>query len=586
MRTALWVSVLILAFTSAAPAADTPALDITGLGSGFDYTQGTYSLGWAFAANKDLNVTALGFYDDLKDGIVGNHDVGIYDVATQTLLVQTTVVPSDPLTGFFRYHTLATPFVLTGGKNYIIQAVTLTDHYALSPNTVVDPAITFMGFAAYGSSGSPQSMTLHYPDGTNPTFVGDFGPSFLISNGGGAAGPVAVTTLAVTDPSNNPVTSGIETGVQLSFNAAATDTAALPLNFTWDFGDGSMIASGAFVQHVYNIEGNFTVTLTASDGTNSAVKTASISAFAPNSGGAGIPNISQTYPAVMNPLNGLAVSIASSDGGVIQLNIDVGSLTRDAFNVSTEFDGLGGRSGTVTGLRPVMKFTTPGINVANVTATDPVSSALVGKGRKTLVIGSAEVGQAPAYTSLPASQKAKKVSVSGKFTFKRTTAQTLAPLAHAASADSVDFGGTIELPAGLDLSTSQTIAVGIGNIIDQVSVDPKGKAQLPSAASLIQKLQIKFPKLSKGQTKTVAKQEAVISLVLSGSNFSANGFDTEGISGTIGKTENAKKPLSRSIQIALLIAGVPYQFSLPVQFKLGAGGATGSLGGRSAGSGL
>ena len=185
MKTALWVSVVFLACFSVANAADTPALDITGLGSGFDYTQGTYSLGWSFMANKDLNITALGFYDDLKDGITGNHDVGIYDMATQTLLVQTTVVPSDPLTGFFRYHTLATPFVLPGGKTYVIQAVTLTDHYALLPNTVVDPAITFMGFAAYGSSGSPQSTTLHYPDGTNPTYVGDFGPSFLISNGGG-----------------------------------------------------------------------------------------------------------------------------------------------------------------------------------------------------------------------------------------------------------------------------------------------------------------------------------------------------------------------------------------------------------------
>ena len=110
---------------------------------------------------------------------------------------------------------------------------------------------------------------------------------------------------------------------------------------------------------------------------------------------------------------------------------------------------------------------------------------------------------------------------------------------------------------------------------------------MPSAASLIQKLQVKFPKLVKNQTKTVAKQTATISLVLSGLDFSANGFDTEGITGTVRPSESSKKPVNRTIQIAVLLAGVPYQFSLPVQYKLGAGGATGSLGGRSStGSGL
>ena len=234
----------------------------------------------------------------------------------------------------------------------------------------------------------------------------------------------------------------------MSFNATATDTNALPLTYTWDFGDGSTIASGAFVQHGYNIEGDFTVTLTVTDGTNTAVSSALISAVTPNSGGEGITNISQTYPAVMDPLDGLAISIASSDGGVIQLNIDVSSLTRDVPNVSTDFDGLGGRS--VPGLRPIKKFTTPGINVALVNATDPSTGVLVGKGRKTLVIGSAEVGQTVAYTALPQSQKATKVSLSGKFSFSTTSSQLLSPLAKAPvqHPDSVTFGGTIELPVG------------------------------------------------------------------------------------------------------------------------------------------
>src|SRR5689334_23001463 len=123
---------------SAAPAAwaaGTPALDISGLGSGRDYYQGaSYCTGFRFHTN--VTVTALGFYDDKKDGITGNHDVGIYDVVTHELLATTTVVPSDPLTGFFRYHPLPAPVTLPADRDYFAQGVTLTDHYALQPDIV------------------------------------------------------------------------------------------------------------------------------------------------------------------------------------------------------------------------------------------------------------------------------------------------------------------------------------------------------------------------------------------------------------------------------------------------------------------
>src|SRR5205814_8231350 len=96
----LVLTALSLSFTPL-KAAEEEALDFTSLGGGFDYTQGSYSLGWRFTANTNAEVTALGFYDDQKNGLTGNHPVGIYDVQTRQLVASTTVLPSDPLTGFF-----------------------------------------------------------------------------------------------------------------------------------------------------------------------------------------------------------------------------------------------------------------------------------------------------------------------------------------------------------------------------------------------------------------------------------------------------------------------------------------------------
>lgn len=183
----LLFAIAVLAGAPDAGAAGTPAVDVTGLGGGRDYYQGeSYCTGFRFTANQALNVTELGFYDDDKDGIVGNHNVGIYDVVTKKLLAKTTVVPSDPLTGFFRYHSLSAPVTLPANRDYFIQAVTFTDHYALEPNIVVDPAITFHGFA--GDDGFTPSTKLHYPkDVLSSTFRGTFGPSFKI--GGLAPAP-------------------------------------------------------------------------------------------------------------------------------------------------------------------------------------------------------------------------------------------------------------------------------------------------------------------------------------------------------------------------------------------------------------
>lgn len=70
-----------------------------------------FSLGEDFTITQAIQITALGYLD------IGSqdHQVGIYDLSGN-LLVSTTVDPSmDPLSDFFNYHTVATPFTLAAG---------------------------------------------------------------------------------------------------------------------------------------------------------------------------------------------------------------------------------------------------------------------------------------------------------------------------------------------------------------------------------------------------------------------------------------------------------------------------------------
>jgi hypothetical protein len=177
--------------------AQAPALDFLSLGQGFNYTQGSYSLGWHFTAKREVKVTELGFYDDNMDGLTESHLVGIYDLATKQLLVSTTVSPGDPLTGFFRYHAI-TATTLPGGRDYFVVAVTGTEHYAVGVSElVVDAAIDFVGVAVNYSSSS--TTELLYPDTDQADFHGDFGPSFKIANANPQSATVDMPKLTGSD---------------------------------------------------------------------------------------------------------------------------------------------------------------------------------------------------------------------------------------------------------------------------------------------------------------------------------------------------------------------------------------------------
>jgi hypothetical protein len=407
-----------------------------------------------------------------------------------------------------------------------------------------------------------------------PTLTGGLALSQSVGAGG--------ITLKVVNPPPKPVISSVtaslpvvETGTPVTFTATASDPSSLPLTYIWNFGDGSPQANGNPVTYSYSIEGAFVATVTVSNGTTSAQGSVTITTFAPNSGGQGIVNISQGQPEVIDPLTMLGISVMSSNGGVIQLNIDTDNL-RAAFDVSTEFDGIGIRSNPVAGNNPVNKFVAPGVFVANATATDPATNALKGKGRKTLAISGAEVGQPPDIKNPPHSQGISKAKLKGKFSF--TNADTLGPLA-AGGLDSVSLSGVIELPEGFDLSVSHEFDIAIGNIIDALTVSSKGTAKLPGSANVIKKLTVKYPK-SKSGTRTSAGQIATVTISMAGSNFSKNGFDTEGITNNVTTAEKAAKSINRSIQVAIVVGGTAYQFSAPVSFKLSKDSSSGTIGTR------
>jgi hypothetical protein len=75
--------------------------------------------GWFFMPLVDIQVTALGCYDDGQDGLLHAHRSAIFDGATRQPVVEATVRPESPLEGLFRWESVG-PVVLKAGHEYVI----------------------------------------------------------------------------------------------------------------------------------------------------------------------------------------------------------------------------------------------------------------------------------------------------------------------------------------------------------------------------------------------------------------------------------------------------------------------------------
>ena len=166
--------------SAASPAhAQVAALDFATPG---EHTQGSYVLGWFFQTNAPISVSALGYYSD-ANGMANSHDVGIYDLLNSTFVATTTVLPSDPLIGKFRFHNLAAPIDLVQGRQYAIVGVTYHDHYNSNATGITtDPSLSYQGGAWNSTTAAASSLLAPNQtfNGTNywPT------PNFLIGGSG------------------------------------------------------------------------------------------------------------------------------------------------------------------------------------------------------------------------------------------------------------------------------------------------------------------------------------------------------------------------------------------------------------------
>jgi hypothetical protein len=175
MKTLL-TGALLLGVASAPVGAQAPAVDFTS--PTLDFTNGNWSLGFEFDVLNPLgvSVTHLGFYDAGRDGITGDHPVGIWDAA-MNLLASATVTSASSLIGWFRWESIVA-LHLPAATGYRIAAVTGSDLYTWNPNGfMVHPDINFVTDRWVETTGT----TLVFPvssDGED----GYFGANFMLDS--------------------------------------------------------------------------------------------------------------------------------------------------------------------------------------------------------------------------------------------------------------------------------------------------------------------------------------------------------------------------------------------------------------------
>ncbi|MHA1569509.1 MAG: thrombospondin type 3 repeat-containing protein [Alphaproteobacteria bacterium] len=158
------------------------------------------TVGYEFQATSNVQVSALGFIDHAPDGLNRAHQVGLWTQGG-TFLGSVTVPAGTaaPLIGNARYVNLASPVNLSSGAFYIIGANVAGFDGALSINasSVTIPSISIIN-ARIG--GGDQSCPFLFPNISQATNFGYFGPNLLIGGGGG---PTDTDADGVPDASDN-----------------------------------------------------------------------------------------------------------------------------------------------------------------------------------------------------------------------------------------------------------------------------------------------------------------------------------------------------------------------------------------------
>ena len=420
-----------------------------------------------------------------------------------------------------------------------------------------------------------------------PTTIGNTNATISSTNISGADTQTLVVTIT---PNQAPIVPALNSddnpallNQTVTYSIKATDADTPILSYIFNFGDGSPDMTGVFPQgtvvtlsHVYSsYTDGVPVTLTVNDGFTAVTQTTLQKVPAPNSTGAGVTNTLVDAPPVVSPLDGLGVKVMASDGGVIQLGIDVSSLTRSAYAISTDWGDIAGRSSKTTGTHPVHQFDSRGIFVAKTTAVNSSTNAVAGHMRLTLPISSKETGDYPAnsHHATPGIRTAASNdstittrAINGKFAFKANTN------------DVVTYTGDIKLPAGITIGQEHEFWMGIGNIVVTTTLDKNCKGIIANKSGTLKNVKM-MTKLKKG-TVTLGGEPATITVTYSAQNMVANGFDSEGVSNQAADAKGGKVA-QRQIQIAMLLDGAPFQSLAPANFSVSHNSDFGTINGRS-----
>jgi PKD repeat protein len=365
-----------------------------------------------------------------------------------------------------------------------------------------------------------------------------------------AAQPPLVSEISIS-PNDTPLAS--ET---VTFSVHAQSPAGIPLSYRWHFGDGT----GAFTKepsttHKFAVASLYNISLEVNDGVNPGVIQYSfVDVIDPPTASAALGSNSGDFQ--KNPANGLSISVVMSQGGVVELLVDGSLLKLDPAlrEIRTDFgDGL---TRNALGANPRHKYQSEGIFIAKTTILDRDAGSEVATIRKTIAISNLDLGLETNFKAPPENRKINVGKLKGKFSFGDT-----------AKADQVNVTFRVELPKAIETDVARDIWLSVGNILEKISLDEKGKG---AGQERYKKVMLKYPKSRNGRKLTGEGQFVNVSATLSAPDLDDTGFNTDGV---------VNVPISGKprIQMAMIIAGVGYSGQTEVQFSVNPKRATGMI---------
>lgn len=173
MKNPIRLSIVLAGLLGAGLAQAQSAYEFTSPGNSF--SNGSWDFGWTFSANQDVVVSGLGYYADPTNGFVDGNEVALYD-STGTLLASATVTNLFPLTGHFRYVTIA-PITLLAGHTYQVDGVSHGNNYTWNDaGFTTNSAITYVSNSWVNGTSTPDFQSAVKTD----TSFGYHGPNVFL----------------------------------------------------------------------------------------------------------------------------------------------------------------------------------------------------------------------------------------------------------------------------------------------------------------------------------------------------------------------------------------------------------------------